>query len=290
MFIEMKDVEFIYGYRTPFEKKALYEINLTISKGEFIGIIGKTGSGKSTLVQLMNGLLVPQRGEVIVDGINTKEKKKVKEIRKKVGLVFQYPEYQLFEETVYKDIAFGPRNLGFSEDEIEKRVKEVCELLEIPQNILEKSPFELSGGQKRRVAIAGILAMDPECLILDEPTAGLDMRGRKRIFNIIEKLHKEVKKTIILISHSLEDVAALCQRVVVLNNGKIYFDGPKHEIFENVQLLEKSGLIAPDILYLQYRLKMRGFEIEKFEYKVEKVADLIVQNITRNITKEGGKE
>lgn len=290
MFIEMRDVEFIYGYKTPFEKKALSGVNLTISKGEFIGIIGKTGSGKSTLVQLMNGLLVPQRGDVIVDGINTKEKKKVKEIRKRVGLVFQYPEYQLFEETVYKDIAFGPKNLGFPDDEVDKKVKEVCELLEIPQNILEKSPFELSGGQKRRVAIAGILAMDPECLILDEPTAGLDMKGRKRIFNIIERLHREVKKTIILISHNLEDVAALCERVIILNSGKIYFDGPKHEIFENIQLLEKSGLIAPDILYLQYRLKMRGFKIEKFEYRVEDVADLIVQNIVGNITKEGGKE
>ncbi|WP_039766464.1 energy-coupling factor transporter ATPase [Caldicellulosiruptor sp. F32] len=290
MFIEMRDVEYVYGYKTPFEKKALFEVNLTISKGEFIGIIGKTGSGKSTLVQLMNGLLVPQRGDVIVDGINTKEKKKVKEIRRKVGLVFQYPEYQLFEETVYKDIAFGPRNLGFSDEEIDKRVKEVCELLEIPNAILEKSPFELSGGQKRRVAIAGILAMDPECLILDEPTAGLDMRGRKRIFNIIERLHREVKKTIILISHNLEDVASMCERVIVLNKGKIYFDGPKHEIFENIHLLEKSGLIAPDILYLQHRLKMKGFQIERFEYRVEDVADMIVQNIAGNIPKKGEKE
>ncbi|AZT90503.1 energy-coupling factor transporter ATPase [Caldicellulosiruptor changbaiensis] len=290
MFIEMRDVEFVYGYKTPFEKKVLSNMNLTISKGEFIGIIGKTGSGKSTLVQLMNGLLIPQRGDVIVDGINTKEKKKVKEIRKRVGLVFQYPEYQLFEETVYRDIAFGPKNLGFSDEEIEKRVKEVCELLEIPRAILEKSPFELSGGQKRRVAIAGILAMDPECLILDEPTAGLDMRGRKRIFNIIERLHREVKKTIILISHNLEDVASMCERVIVLNKGEIYFDGPKQEIFENIHLLEKSGLIAPDILYLQHRLKMRGFKIERFEYRIENVADMIVQNIAGNITKEGGKE
>ncbi|ADQ06791.1 ABC transporter related protein [Caldicellulosiruptor hydrothermalis 108] len=279
MFIEMKNVEFIYGYKTPFEKKALENINLSITKGEFIGIIGKTGSGKSTLVQLMNGLLVPQIGDVVVDGINTKDKKRAKEIRKRVGLVFQYPEYQLFEETVYKDIAFGPQNLGFSEDEVKRRVKEVCELLEIPKELLEKSPFELSGGQKRRIAIAGILAMDPECIILDEPTAGLDMRGRKRIFSIIEKLHKEAKKTIILISHSLEDVAMLCERVIILNKGKIQFDGPKHQAFENVELLEKSGLLPPDILYLQHRLKLKGFKIDRFEYSVEKVADMIVKNL-----------
>ncbi|BCS80891.1 energy-coupling factor transporter ATPase [Anaerocellum diazotrophicum] len=279
MFIEMKNVEFIYGYKTPFEKKALENINLSITNGEFIGIIGKTGSGKSTLVQLMNGLLVPQIGDVVVDGINTKDKKRAKEIRKRVGLVFQYPEYQLFEETVYKDIAFGPQNLGFSEDEVKRRVKEVCELLEIPQQLLEKSPFELSGGQKRRVAIAGILAMDPECIILDEPTAGLDMRGRKRIFSIIERLHKEAKKTIILISHSLEDVAMLCDRVIILNKGKIHFDGSKHQAFENVNLLEKSGLLPPDILYLQHRLKLKGFKIDRFEYSIEKVADMIVKNI-----------
>lgn len=287
MFIEMRNVEFIYGYKTPFEKKALENINLSITKGEFIGIIGKTGSGKSTLVQLMNGLLVPQIGDVVVDGINTKDKKRVKEIRKRVGLVFQYPEYQLFEETVYKDIAFGPQNLGFSEDEVKRRVKEVCELLEIPQQLLEKSPFELSGGQKRRVAIAGILAMDPECIILDEPTAGLDMRGRKRIFNIIERLHKEAKKTIILISHSLEDVAMLCERVIILSKGKIHFDGPKHQAFENVELLEKSGLLPPDILYLQHRLKLKGFKIDRFEYSIEKVADMIVKNLHLPFVEEG---
>ncbi|ADL42207.1 ABC transporter related [Caldicellulosiruptor obsidiansis OB47] len=287
MFIEMKNVEFIYGYKTPFEKKALENINLSITKGEFIGIIGKTGSGKSTLVQLMNGLLVPQIGDVFVDGINTRDKKKVKEIRKKVGLVFQYPEYQLFEETVYKDIAFGPQNLGFSEEEIKRKVKEVCDLLEIPHQLLEKSPFELSGGQKRRVAIAGILAMDPECLILDEPTAGLDMRGRKRIFNIIERLHKEAKKTIILISHSLEDVAMLCERVIILSKGKINFDGSKHQAFENVELLEKSGLLPPDILYLQHRLKLKGFKIDKFEYSIEKVADMIVKNLHLPFVEEG---
>lgn len=287
MFIEMRNVEFIYGYKTPFEKKALENINLSITKGEFIGIIGKTGSGKSTLVQLMNGLLVPQIGDVVVDGINTKDKKRVKEIRKRVGLVFQYPEYQLFEETVYKDIAFGPQNLGFSEDEVKRKVKEVCELLEIPQQLLEKSPFELSGGQKRRVAIAGILAMDPECIILDEPTAGLDMRGRKRIFNIIERLHKEAKKTIILISHSLEDVAMLCERVIILSKGKIHFDGPKHQAFENVELLEKSGLLPPDILYLQHRLKLKGFKIDRFEYSIEKVADMIVKNLHLPFVEEG---
>jgi len=287
MFIEMKNVDFIYGYKTPFEKKALENINLSITKGEFIGIIGKTGSGKSTLVQLMNGLLVPQIGDVVVDGINTKDKKRVKEIRKRVGLVFQYPEYQLFEETVYKDIAFGPQNLGFSEDEVKRRVKEVCELLEISNELLEKSPFELSGGQKRRVAIAGILAMDPECLILDEPTAGLDMRGRKRIFNIIERLHKEAKKTIILISHSLEDVAMLCERVIILSKGKIHFDGSKHQAFENVELLEKSGLLPPDILYLQHRLKLKGFEIDRFEYSIEKVADMLVKNLHLPFAEEG---
>lgn len=283
MFIEIKDVDFIYGYKTPFEKKALCSVNLSISKGEFIGIIGKTGSGKSTLVQLMNGLLLPQKGDVIVDEINTKDKKRIKDIRKRVGLVFQYPEYQLFEESVYKDIAFGPKNLGFDEDEIDRKVKEVCDMLEISQDLLEKSPFELSGGQKRRVAIAGILAMDPECLILDEPTAGLDMRGRKRIFGIIERLHKDYKKTIILISHNLEDVALFCNRVIIMHNGRISFDGSKHMAFENIELLEKSGLIPPDILYLQHRLKNRGFKIDRFEYKVEKVAEIIINNVIKNL-------
>jgi len=282
MFIEMKSVEYYYGYKTPFEKKAIHGIDLSISKGEFIGIIGITGSGKSTLVQLMNGLLIPQKGDVLVDGINTKDKKRIKEIRRRVGLVFQYPEYQLFEESVYKDIAFGPKNLGMSDEDVEKRVKQVCEMLEISQDLLEKSPFELSGGQKRRVAIAGILAMDPECLILDEPTAGLDMKGRKRIFGIIQRLHKELNKTIILISHNLEDVALFCDRVIILNNGNICFDGAKHIAFENIDILERSGLIPPDILYLQYRLKNRGFRIDRFEYKVEEVAKLIVKNIKKD--------
>jgi len=231
----MRDVEYVYGYKTPFEKKALSGVNLTISKGEFIGIIGKTGSGKSTLVQLMNGLLIPQRGDVIVDGINTKEKKKVKEIRKRVGLVFQYPEYQLFEETVYRDIAFGPKNLGFSDEEIEKRVKEVCELLEIPRAILEKSPFELSGGQKRRVAIAGIMAMDPECLILDEPTTGLDKESEKAVIDALQRL--SANRTTFLITHDL-DFATRADMIIYLENGRIAEQG------SHLELMRKHGRYA----------------------------------------------
>lgn len=279
MFIEVKNVSYWYGYKSPIEKKVLYDINLKIDKGEFIGLIGKTGSGKSTLVQLMNGLLIPQLGDVIVDGINTKEKDKLKIIRRKVGLVFQYPEYQLFEETVYKDIAYGPKNLGFSENEIQEKIDELIDLLEIPKDVLSRSPFELSGGQKRRVAIAGILSMDPECIILDEPTAGLDPRGRRRIFEIIKRLNNETNKTIILISHSIEDVALLCDRIVILRKGIVTFDGSKHDCFTNINILEQSGLIAPEILYLQKRLENKGFIFNGYEYDITKLAQKIAKNL-----------
>ncbi|MEZ0537396.1 energy-coupling factor transporter ATPase [Caldicellulosiruptoraceae bacterium PP1] len=277
MLIEIKDVDFYYGYKTPLEKKALSNINIKIDSGEFIGIIGKTGSGKSTLVQLMNGLLIPQKGDVLVEGLSTKDKNKLKEIRRKVGLVFQYPEYQLFEETVYKDIAFGPNNLGMPREEIERIIKELINLLEIPEELLERSPFELSGGQKRRVALAGILSMDPSVIILDEPTAGLDVRGKKRIFDLIQKLHVEKKKTVIMISHSIEDIAMLCDRVIILSKGQIKFDGSKKECFNNFKILEEAGLSAPDILVLQERLKEKGFDIGEFEYRVEDVAEKILE-------------
>lgn len=254
MSILIENLSYIYMKGTPFEKIALDDINLKIDDGEFVGIIGHTGSGKSTLVQHFNGLLKPSSGKVIINGIDASGKN-LKELRQMVGLVFQYPEHQLFEETVYKDIAFGLMKQGIAGQEADARIREAAAAVGLKEVSLEKSPFELSGGQKRRAAIAGTLVLKPSILVLDEPTAGLDPAGRDEIFNIIRDLHASTHITIILVSHSMEDIARLVDRVVVMNDGRIDMDGSVQEVFVNIERLENIGLSAPQISYLMKRLK-----------------------------------
>ena len=263
MIIKLENLNYIYNPNTPFEKKALDDVNLNINRGDFIGLIGHTGSGKSTLVQHLNGLIRPTTGRIIVDGMDiTSKDANLKEIRQKVGLVFQYPEHQLFEETIYKDIAFGPKNLVLEEGKIYGRVKKAMELVGLNFNDLkERSPFELSGGQKRRVAIAGVLAMKPKVLVLDEPTAGLDPRGRDEILGRIQKLYEEEGITIILVSHSMEDIARLVNRIVVMHNGKIAGEGYTREIFKQAEELEKIGLGIPQITSFMRKYKLEGNKI-----------------------------
>ncbi|MGV8145292.1 MAG: energy-coupling factor transporter ATPase [Alkaliphilus sp.] len=252
MSITIKNLTHIYNEGSPYQTNALEDINIEIMPGEFIGLIGHTGSGKSTLIQHINGLLKPDKGEIIVDGMDiTSKNVKMADIRKKVGLVFQYPEHQLFEETVYKDIAFGPKNLGLDSDEIDSRVKEAMNFVKLPFEALkERSPFELSGGQQRRVAIAGVLAMKPDVLILDEPTAGLDPRGRDEIFEQIRLLHQKYNNTIILVSHSMEDIAKLTDRIIVMHEGKVLLTGKTKTVFRESEKLEAIGLGVPQITKL----------------------------------------
>ena len=277
MKIEIKNVNYIYNQGNPYEKKALDNINLEINTGEFIGIIGHTGSGKSTLVQHLNGLMVPTSGNVIVNGIDTKDKKASKiDIRKNVGLVFQYPEHQLFEETIYKDIAFGPKNLGCSEEEIEKRVKWACDLVGLDyENMKDESPFELSGGQKRRVAIAGVIAMKPKFLVLDEPTAGLDPKGRDEILDQVKMLHEKEGITVILVSHSMEDVAKLVDRLIVMDDSKVFMDGPPREVFSNRDELKSIGLGIPQVMDFMIRYKELGHDISTDVLTVEEAYEVL---------------
>ncbi|MDQ0149842.1 energy-coupling factor transporter ATPase [Eubacterium multiforme] len=270
MSIKIENLTHVYMPNGPFEKKALDDVNIDIKDGEFIALIGHTGSGKSTLIQHMNGLLEATSGHIIVDGEDiTKEGVKLSDVRKKVGLVFQYPEYQLFEETIEKDIAYGPRNLGLDEEEIHKRVIKSMEMVGLDYEIYkDKSPFDLSGGQKRRVAIAGVVAMEPKTLILDEPTAGLDPKGRDDILNQITILHKKYNMTIILVSHSMEDVAKIAERVIVMNEGKVALQGTPSEVFKEVDTLEEIGLGVPQVTYLMRELKKRGFNV-KDVYTIE---------------------
>lgn len=254
MSIVIENLSYTYMKGTPFEKEALKNINLKIDSGEFVAIIGHTGSGKSTLVQHFNGLLKPTSGRVLINGIDVSGKS-LKELRKHVGIVFQYPEHQLFEETVYKDIAFGLVKQGLDEDEIRSRVLDAVRTVGLSNEILDKSPFELSGGQKRRVAIAGVLAMKPSILVLDEPTAGLDPQGRDEIFGFISKLHKQEEVTVVLVSHNMEDIVKLAGRIVVMNRGSIEMDGPPEEVFRDVERLERIGLSAPQVKYLMMKLK-----------------------------------
>ena len=284
MDIKFKKVSFIYGENTPFEKLALDDINLEIKKGEFVGIIGHTGSGKSTLIQHFNALLKPTKGDVFIEDVNTKDKNFAKSgIRYKIGLVFQYPEYQLFEETVEKDIAFGPKNMGLNEEEIKKRVKEAMESVGLDYLInKDKSPFELSGGQKRRVAIAGILAMKPEVLILDEPTAGLDPKGRDELFLQIKNLYEKEKITVVLISHSMEDVAKFVNRIIVMKDGKIHFDKKTKEAFSDVDDLKKVGLNVPQITELMDTLRKKGYNFSKNILTVEEAFEEIKREMRKS--------
>jgi energy-coupling factor transport system ATP-binding protein len=278
MIIELKDVDYIYNPGTPFEKKALDKINLQVEEGEFIGLIGHTGSGKSTLVQHLNGLMKPTAGKIIIDGQDLSSKEtKMKSVRQKVGLVFQYPEHQLFEETIYKDIAFGPKNLGLSEEEVDKRVRDAMELVGLDfEELKERSPFELSGGQKRRVAIAGVIAMKPKVLILDEPTAGLDPKGRDDILDEIRKIYDKENITIILVSHSMEDIARLVNRIFVMHRGKVALDGPTREVFSKTDELEEMGLGIPQITKFMKAFKGKGNDVKDDILTIEEAKEEIL--------------
>lgn len=270
MSIKIENLVHVYMPKSPFEKVALNNVNIEINKGEFVALIGHTGSGKSTLIQHMNGLLKPTSGKIIVDGQDiTKEGVKLTDIRKKVGLVFQYPEYQLFEETIEKDIEYGPRNLGLEQEEITRRVKKAMNMVGLDyETYRNKSPFDLSGGQKRRVAIAGVIAMEPQILILDEPTAGLDPKGRDDILEQIKILHDEYKMTIILVSHSMEDVGKLAERIIVMNNGEVALEGTPSEVFKEVETLERIGLAVPQVTYLMRALRQKGFDVSDEIYTI----------------------
>lgn len=276
--ISCENLTYVYGEGTPFRKTALDNINLDIEEGELVGIIGHTGSGKSTLIQHFNGLLKATSGRVIIDGEELfADKARLRDIRFKVGLVFQYPEYQLFEETVYKDIAFGPKNMGLSDDVIDKRVRETMRLVGLKPQVINKSPFELSGGQKRRVAIAGVMAMSPKVLILDEPTAGLDPHGRDRILGLIKDYHKEMKSTVILVSHSMEDVAKTVSKILVMNDSKVFMYDTPERVFARAGELDKMGLTVPQITRVFERLKQAGVGFSDEVYSTEYAKKLVLR-------------
>ncbi len=260
--LELKNLGFTYGKDTPFEKRAVNNVNLKINKGEFIGIIGHTGSGKSTLVQMLNGLIRPTDGQVLLDGSDIwKEPKKIRNVRFRVGMVFQYPEYQLFEETVYKDIAFGAVNKGMTGDELDKAVRKAAEFAGVKESQLEKSPFDLSGGEKRRAAIAGVIAMEPDVLVLDEPTAGLDPMGREILLSQIVNYHKTRGNTVILVSHTMEDIARVADKIIVMSKSELVaFDETKN-IFAQGDMLSKIGLQVPQITKIMQDLKQKGFDV-----------------------------
>ncbi|WP_010237716.1 energy-coupling factor transporter ATPase [Clostridium arbusti] len=279
MSIEIDNLTHIYMPGTPFEKKALDNISININDGEFVALIGHTGSGKSTLIQHINGILKPTSGKIIIDNFDiTLKTTKLSDIRKKVGLVFQYPEYQLFEETIEKDIAYGPINLKLNEDEVRIRVKKAMKMVGLDyETFKDKSPFELSGGQKRRVAIAGVVAMEPKVLILDEPTAGLDPRGRDDILNQTLKLQREYKMTVILVSHSMEDVAKVASRILVMNKGKCILDGKPSDIFKEIETLERVGLAVPQVTYLIRKLNEKGFNLSENIFTVDEAKKEILK-------------
>lgn len=278
MAIRVENVNYIYGEGTAYEIYALKNINLTIQDGEFIGLIGHTGSGKSTLTQHLNGLLKATSGTIYYRDQNIyQENFSMKELRGKVGLVFQYPEYQLFEIDVFSDVCFGPKNLGLPKEEVEKRASDALNSVGLDSSFYRLSPFELSGGQKRRVAIAGVLAMEPEVLILDEPTAGLDPKGRDEILDEIARLHKERHITILLVSHSMEDVARYVDRIIVMNKGNIQFDHTPREVFRHYRELERIGLAAPQVTYIMNELKQNGFAVDTEVTTVEEARDSILQ-------------
>ena len=270
--LEVKNLTYIYSAGTPFEHKALDDISFSVERGEFIGIIGHTGSGKSTLMQQLNGLLKPTSGTVLLDGQDIwSDKKLTRQARFRVGLVFQYPEYQLFEETVYKDIAFGPKNMGLSAEEVDRRVREAAGFVGLTEQQLEVSPFDLSGGQKRRVAIAGVIAMEPEGLILDEPTAGLDPVGRSEILGNIQSYRKAKNATIMMVSHSMEDVARLTDRLLVMNGSKLAMDAPPAQVFTHAEELTQMGLNIPQVTQVFLELKKLGLDVKNV-YTIDQAA------------------
>lgn len=283
--IEVKDLCFTYGINTPFEKKAVIDLNLSVNEGEVIGLIGHTGSGKSTFVQMLNGLIRPTSGKVFLNGEDIWEKpKEIRKIRFKVGMVFQYPEYQLFDETVYKDISFGPINKGLSGKEVDETVRKAAKFVGLSDKLLNQSPFDLSGGEKRRAAIAGVIAMDPDVLVLDEPTAGLDPMGRNLLLSQIMQYHRERKNTIIIVSHSMEDVARIADRVMLINNGKLEMLDTPEKVFSEAERLEKMGLEVPQITKIMLALKEKGYDVPSGILTVEKAFLEVV-----NLLKKEGK-
>ena len=286
--IKTEDLTYTYSIGTPFEKTAVNNVDLEIEEGTFSGIIGHTGSGKSTLIQHLNGLIKPTSGKVFIDGQDIWSKDvKIRDIRFKVGLVFQYPEYQIFEETVYKDIAFGPKNMGLPDEEIDRRVKETAELVGLKPEMLDKSPFELSGGQKRRVAIAGVMAMEPKVLILDEPTAGLDPKGRDKILNQIKEYHRQKNTTVLLVSHSMEDVAKFADKILVMNKAQVFCYEDTPDVFKRADELTSIGLSVPQITRVFLELKKRGIDIRTDVYTTEFAKKTILEYL-ENKGKRGG--
>lgn len=282
MAIKIDHLNYVYSEGTAFEKHALKDVNLEIPDGQFIGVIGHTGSGKSTLIQHLNGLLKGTSGAIYYNGTNIYgEGYNMKELRSKVGLVFQYPEHQLFEIDVFTDVCFGPKNLGLPKEEVERRAYEALRLVGLKEKNFKKSPFELSGGQKRRVAIAGILAMEPDVLVLDEPTAGLDPKGRDDILDQVKRLHEERHITVIHVSHSMEDVARYVDRIIVMNKGQVRFDGVPREVFRHYRELEEIGLAAPQVTYLMHDLAAAGWEVDVDATTVEEAADAIYRCLGR---------
>ncbi len=279
MQIEVKNLTHTYSEGMPYESKALNEVSFVIEKSEFVGIIGHTGSGKSTLIQHLNGLLKPKSGSILINGTDiTGKDVTMRDIRRKIGLVFQYPEYQLFEETVHKDVAFGPLNLGLSQEETDRRVVEAIGLVGLDyEEIADRSPFELSGGQKRRVAIAGVIAMKPELLILDEPTAGLDPKAHADILQMIEKIHTVEENSIILVSHNMGDIARLADKVLVMDRGQLALTGTPKEVFSNAELLESLGLGLPPASALMRDLKSRGVSVPSDVLTVEEAEEILYE-------------
>ncbi|MCR5459631.1 MAG: energy-coupling factor transporter ATPase [Acetatifactor sp.] len=282
MSIIVEHLSHVYGDDTTLAVKALDDINLTIPDGQFVGIIGHTGSGKSTLMQHLNGLLKGSSGHILFDGQDIYAKDyQLKDLRRQVGLVFQYPEHQLFEIDVFSDVCFGPKNLGLSKEEIEERATNALKAVGMPKEYYNQSPFDLSGGQKRRVAIAGVLAMNPKVLILDEPTAGLDPQGRQEILDLIKSLQTESKMTILLVSHSMEDVADYVDRIIVMNHGRIAFDGAPKEVFAHYKELEEMGLACPQVTYVMHDLKEKGFDVDVNATTVEEAKNSILRALRR---------
>lgn len=281
--IKTENLSYVYGEGTPFRKVAVDNVNIEIQEGEFVGVIGHTGSGKSTLIQHFNGLLKPTSGKIFIDGEELwQDKARLRPIRFKVGLVFQYPEYQLFEETIYKDIAFGPRNMGLNEIEIDRRVRETARMVGISESMLDKSPFELSGGQKRRVAIAGVMAMEPKVLILDEPASGLDPKGREQILGLIKDYHKLTGNTVLLVSHSMEDVAKHASKILVMNDAKVFcYDKPVN-VFHRAKELEQMGLAVPQITRVFNRLKSMGCDLGEDVYTVDFGMKLLLDKLKKD--------
>lgn len=280
MSIALEHVNYVYSPGTAYEKQALKDISFEIPQGQFVGMIGHTGSGKSTLIQHLNGLVKATSGRILYEGQNIYEDGyDMKKLRSQVGLVFQYPEHQLFEVDVISDVCFGPRNQGLSQEECEKNAREALELVGFPEKYYRQSPFELSGGQKRRVAIAGVLAMKPKVLILDEPTAGLDPKGRDEILDQVARLHEETGMTVILVSHSMEDVARYVERILVMNRGEKMLDGTPREVFRHYKELERVGLAAPQVTYVMHTLREQGFRVDPDATTIEEAADEIMRSL-----------